>query len=61
MAVVVPFRALEISISVIQRATFFFIGNNLFVIASKKFDGFDPELGDSVQPKTYSVGLNVGF
>lgn len=35
--------------------------NNLFVIASKKFDGFDPELGDSVQPKTYSVGLNVGF
>ena len=38
-----------------------FIVNNLFVIASKKFDGFDPELGDSVQPKTYSVGLNVGF
>lgn len=35
--------------------------NNVFVIASKKFHGFDPELGDSVQPKMYSVGLNVSF
>ena len=37
------------------------IVNNVFVIASKKFHGFDPELGNSVQPKTYSVGINVGF
>lgn len=35
--------------------------NNVFVIASKKFNGFDPELGNSVQPKTYSVGVNIGF
>lgn len=35
--------------------------NNVFVIADKKFHGFDPELGDSVQPKTYSVGVTVGF
>ena len=34
---------------------------NLFVIASDKFQGFDPELGDSVNPKTYSFGINVGF
>ena len=37
------------------------IMNNVFVLASKRFDGFDPELGDSVQPKTYSVGITVGF
>lgn len=35
--------------------------NNLFVIGSKRFNGFDPELGSSVQPKSYNVGLNVGF
>ena len=35
--------------------------NNLFVIASKKFNGFDPELDNSVMPKTYSFGVNVGF
>ena len=35
--------------------------NNLFVIASKKFNGFDPELGDSVQPKIFSFGVSVGF
>lgn len=35
--------------------------NNLFVIANKRFDGFDPELGDSVMPKTFSAGINVGF
>lgn len=35
--------------------------NNLFVIASKKFKGFDPELGDSVQPKIFSFGVSVGF
>lgn len=35
--------------------------NNVFVIASKKFNGFDPELGNSIQPKTYSFGVNIGF
>lgn len=37
------------------------IVNNVFVIASKKFKGFDPELGNSVQPKIFSLGLTVGF
>lgn len=35
--------------------------NNLFVIASKKFNGFDPELDNSVQPKIFSFGFSVGF
>ena len=35
--------------------------NNVFVIASKRFNGFDPELGTSVMPKNYSLGLNIGF
>lgn len=35
--------------------------SNLFVIASKRFNGFDPELGDSVQPKNYTLGINIGF
>lgn len=35
--------------------------NNLFVIASSKWKGYDPELGYSIQPRVYSVGLNVGF
>lgn len=35
--------------------------NNVFVIADKKFHGFDPELGDSVQPKMYSFGVSLGF
>lgn len=35
--------------------------NNVFVIADKKFNGFDPELGDSVQPKTYSLGISIGL
>ncbi len=35
--------------------------DNVFVIANKRFNGFDPELGDSVQPKNYSFGINVGF
>jgi tonB-linked outer membrane protein, susC/ragA family len=35
--------------------------SNLFVIASKRFNGFDPELGDSVHPKNFSIGINVGF
>lgn len=37
------------------------IMNNVFVVADKKFHGFDPELGDSIQPKTYSFGITVGF
>lgn len=35
--------------------------NNLFVIASRRWNGFDPELGSSVQPKIFSFGLSVGF
>lgn len=35
--------------------------NNLFVIASSRWNGFDPELGSSVHPKIYSLGLSVGF
>lgn len=34
---------------------------NPFVIASKRFNGFDPELNDSVMPKEYSIGLSIGF
>ena len=35
--------------------------NNLFVIADKKWNGYDPELGNSITPKVYSLGLSVGF
>lgn len=35
--------------------------DNLFVIASKRFNGFDPELNNSVMPRTYSFGINIGF
>lgn len=35
--------------------------SNIFVIASDKFQGFDPELGDSVNPQTYTIGINIGF
>ncbi|MPM06747.1 hypothetical protein SDC9_53050 [bioreactor metagenome] len=35
--------------------------NNLFVIASKRFNGFDPELKDSVLPKSYSLSVSIGF
>lgn len=36
--------------------------SNVFVIASKKFNGFDPELPDnSVMPPMFSFGFNVGF
>ena len=35
--------------------------NNLFVIASSKWNGFDPELKTSRYPKTYSLGINIGF
>lgn len=34
---------------------------NLFVIGSKRYNGFDPELGDSVMPKTFSISLSIGF
>ena len=45
----------------IKRLSVNAIMNNLFVIANKKFDGFDPELGNSIMPKTYSFGVNIGF
>lgn len=36
--------------------------NNVFVIASKKLNGFDPELnGEEVQPKIFSLGCSIGF
>ena len=35
--------------------------NDLFVIASKNWNGYDPELGSSITPKVYSLGLSVGF
>ena len=35
--------------------------NNLFVIASKEWKGYDPELGYSIQPRIYSLGLSVGL
>lgn len=35
--------------------------NNLFVIASSEWKGYDPELGYSIQPRIYSMGLSVGF
>lgn len=35
--------------------------NNLFVIASKKWNGYDPELGSSRQPRIFSFGLSVSF
>jgi hypothetical protein len=35
--------------------------NNLFVIASKEWRGYDPELGNSIQPRVYSIGLGIGL
>ena len=35
--------------------------NNLFVIASKDWRGYDPELGYSIQPRMYSLGLSIGL
>ena len=35
--------------------------NNPFVICSSRFNGFDPELDNSVMPKVFSFGLSVGF
>ena len=35
--------------------------SNLFVIASKRFNGFDPELGNSIMSRNYSFSINIGF
>ena len=35
--------------------------SNLFVLASSRFQGFDPELDDSVMPRNYSLSISVGF
>lgn len=35
--------------------------NNLFVIASKDWRGYDPELGYSILPRMYSLGLSIGL
>lgn len=35
--------------------------SNLFVIASKRYNGFDPELGNSIKPQGYSLSLSFGF
>ena len=35
--------------------------NNVFVIASRKFNGLDPELKNSVMPKSFSFGINCGI
>ena len=35
--------------------------NNIFVICDKRFNGFDPEVGNSVMPRVFTLGLNVGF
>jgi hypothetical protein len=45
----------------ITSASLSFEGRNLFVIASDDWKGYDPELGYSIQPRIYSLGLSVGF
>ena len=35
--------------------------NNLFVIASDDWKGYDPELGYSIQPRIYSLVLSIGL
>lgn len=45
----------------VRNATLSATVNNIFVIANKRFKGMDPEIGTSIMPKTYSLGLNVGF
>lgn len=35
--------------------------DNIFVIASKRFNGFDPELENSIMPRSFSLGFNIGF
>lgn len=36
-------------------------GSNIFVIASKRFEGMDPELGNSVMPRSFTLGLSIGL
>ena len=46
----------------LQSLSFSATMNNVFVIASSRWRGFDPEFGgNSVQPRIYSFGLSVGF
>ena len=35
--------------------------SNVFVIANKRFNGFDPEVDKSVMPRTFTGGINIGF
>lgn len=35
--------------------------DNIFVIANKRFNGFDPELENSIMPRSFSLGFNIGF
>ncbi|TKB97200.1 SusC/RagA family TonB-linked outer membrane protein [Pedobacter cryotolerans] len=35
--------------------------NNLFVIASKRFNGMDPELKNSVMPKSFTIAISCGL
>lgn len=35
--------------------------DNVFVVASKRFNGFDPEVSNTVLPRNFSFGINVGF
>lgn len=35
--------------------------NNIFVIASKRFNGLDPELKNSVMPKSLSLSISIGL
>ncbi len=44
-----------------QSCSFTATVNNIFVIASKRWNGFDPETGSSRQPHIYAVGLSVSF
>ncbi len=44
-----------------QQLSFSATMNNVFILASKRWNGFDPELGSSTQPHIYSLGLSVSF
>lgn len=35
--------------------------DNVFVVANKRFNGFDPELDNSIMPRTFSFVINIGF
>ena len=52
-AICAKFRATSMSVNAST--------NNLFVIASSRWNGYDPELGNSTQPRIFSFGLSVGF